>query len=67
MNRKKRITLIQLLSEELVETALNLDKALGNTPYASAGREVEMFDCKEAVKRRIITLRAELLELSKQL
>lgn len=68
MNMKKRLELIQLLSEELHETALRYEKAASKKecpPYA--GCDVAMFDCREALKRRITVLREELLELSRTL
>lgn len=67
MNRTERIMLISLLSTELVESASKLNTALKKNPYASVGDGIETFDCKEAVKRKITTLRAELLELQKSL
>lgn len=67
MNMKNRIELIHLLEEELYETASAYNEAKENNRHLWAGSNIEMFNCKEAIKRRITTLRAELLELSKSL
>lgn len=68
MNMKKRIELIHLLTEELVDTSLHYEKAASKKKYPPyAGCDVAMFDCREALKRRITILREELLELSRTL
>ena len=66
MNMKKRIQLIELLSEELHATASIYEKAKSenkstNTCYG----EITNFESREAIKRRITVLREELLQLSK--
>lgn len=65
MNMKKRIELIHLLSDELTDSASRYERALEEHGYVYAGSNVEMFDSKEAIQRRIKVLREELMELSK--
>ncbi len=67
MNMKKRIELIHLLSDELTDSASRYERVLEEHGYVYAGSNVEMFDCKEAIQRRIKVLREELMELSKSL
>lgn len=67
MNMKKRIELIDLLTEELTESAKKYEKAVAENKYVYAGCNIDFFDSKEAIKRRITVLRQELLELSKSL
>lgn len=72
MNTEKRITLIQLLSEELCDTAVEFEKAKRECSYPIYGYTYEYGDitsnnCRTTLKRRITTLRQELLELSKSL
>lgn len=67
MNIQNRTELIALLTEELVGSTKRYSEALDKHTYVYAGCEVDTFDCKEAIKRRIKVLREELLELSKSL
>ena len=70
MNMKDRITLIQLQSTELCETASQYEqekaKNNGYAPGCGYGN-INSDNCHTALKRRITTLRAELLKLSKEL
>ena len=68
MNMKKRIQLIELLSEELHATAYIYEKVRSENKSTSPGDgEITKFESMTAIKRRITVLRAELLELYKQL
>ena len=68
MNMKKRIQLIELLSEELHATASIYEKAKSENKSTNPGYgEITNFESREAIKRRITVLRAELMELYKQL
>lgn len=65
MNMKKRIQLIELLSEELHATASIYEKAKSENKSTNTGGEITNFESREAIKRRITVLREELLQLSK--
>ena len=68
MNMKKRIALIELLSEELCDSATEFEKAKRENPYPTYGYgDTTRDNCRTTLKRRITTLRHELLELSKSL
>lgn len=69
MNMKKRIDLIQLLTEELVSTARTYEKAYGKCQYLppTINNGVTAMETREAIKRRITVLREELMELSRTL
>lgn len=68
MNTEKRIALIQLLSEELCDTAAEFEKAKRERTYPTCGYgDITRDNCRTTLKRRITTLRHELLELSKSL
>lgn len=68
MNNTERITIIQLLTKELCETATQFEKAKKTCSYPVAGiGDITSDNCRTALQRRITTLRAELLKLSKEL
>lgn len=67
MKMKSRAELIQLLTAELTDSVERYDKALDKDNYAMPGYNVEFFDSKAAIQRRIKVLREELQELSKSL
>ncbi len=67
MKREKKTEMICLLAEELRSTVSKYDKAeskLGYAPSAGYGN-LERFESREAIKRRITVLREELLKLSR--
>lgn len=66
MKIEKRIKLIRLLSEELCDTATEFAIERTKNSYPTRGYgDITADNCRTALKRRIVTLRAELLELSK--
>lgn len=68
MDIGKRIILIQLLSEELVSTASQYEQEVKVNKYPCCGYGgITADNCKTTLKRRITTLRQELLELEKTL
>lgn len=67
MNRTNRNELIHLLSNELYSTVSTYIEAAGEKGFAIPGCEVSNFESKNAIQRRIMVLREELLELSKSL
>lgn len=68
MKTTERMHMVAVMTEGLessVATYCKVKKEKGYTPCA--GYEVSREDCKESIKRRIVLIREELLNISKEL
>jgi hypothetical protein len=67
MNMNKRAENIALLTEGLTESVRRYEKAVAKDGYASPGYNLDRYDSKGSIQRRITLIREELLELSRSL
>lgn len=68
MKTTERMHMVAVMTEGLESSVTAYCKAKEKKGYSpSAGYEVSREDCKESIKRRIILIREELLNISKEL
>ncbi len=67
MKLSDRAKLISLLSKELEESVGRYEKAKGSKAWVWSGDGLDIYDSKTALARRIVTIREELMQLSKNL
>ena len=68
MKTTERMHMVAVMTEGLESSVATYCEAKARKGYSpSAGYDVSREDCKESIKRRIVLIREELLNISKEL